>query len=277
MNIQIYIQQFIDNRKLEFVNTSKSYFIYKYSFLLLLPTVLLFFINTNISYQYFDRISYLTTPLILIAFFIDFFIIVKLLWGTVYGKLIYTIFGYFTYIKTTIYAKKIIYINTGVNPDTFQSSIDFFSGWLLLPAWIIQINIILSVLIIILSILPQILLTFQIIIDPVIHNITINITNKIKKHIGSNILFHFCFFIIGASLFNLKTASIEYKIYKYSNYNLIKKIIRDNSYYISNIKTCNNKKVLYTDSIKLIGDNFVSVSRTDYKGNITFYKYICNK
>jgi len=260
-------------------SNNKSYYIYKYAILVLfIPCIILLPFGSKTVYSYINYILVFITPLLFTAFLIDIYFIIKLLWGTIYGKIIYSIVGYFAYIQATVYAKNIIFINTGVNPDVFQSSINYIAGWLLVPAWIIQINIILSILIFILAFLPQILFMFKDLIKPMIEKIKYQITIPIHKYIGKNIFFHLLYFIIGAASFNYYTYQLSYNIYNYSNYNIIKEKIKDNSYYLNNYNyTCNNNEIQSNDYIKVIGDNTVSIARVNYNGKITFYKKICNK
>jgi hypothetical protein len=276
----MYLQNIILKEKQNIHHSNnKSYYIYKYAILVLfIPSIILIPFGPKTVFSYLDYILVFITPLLFTAFLIDIYFIIKLLWGTIYSKILYSIIGYFAYIKATVYAKKIIFINTSVNPDVFQSSINYIAGWLVIPAWIIQINIILSILIFILAFLPQILFIFKDFAKPLFNTIEYQIKIPLNKYIGKNIFFHLFYFIIGSSIFNYYAIKIPYKIYDYSNYNIIKEKIKDNSYYLNNYHfTCNNKEILPNDYIKVIGDNIVSIARKDYKGNITFYKKTCNK
>lgn len=239
-------------------SVNKSYYIYKYGIILSFILILLAYLfNFNIPW-------FLIITVILIAFLLDCYFIIKLLWNTLFGKILYSIFAYFIYIEATVLSERIIFINTNAPPASFSTSVNFLAGMLLLPTWIILISNVLT------------LLLFSIYFLPLLENIVgffgklqICLT-RIRKYVGKNIVSHLIFFIIGLTISNILSYQLYYNIIEYSNCNLIKSTIKFHSYYPFNSLICNNKSISEQDYFHLIGDNKVSVAKTDYNGNIIF-------
>lgn len=258
-----------------FKSRNKSFFIYKYALILFTISSLILILIGKLN-SYIGILSFFVSILLLIAIFLDLFFIVRLFWGKLYAKMIYLIIGYFAYIEATVIAKKIVYINTGINPDALQSSIDYLAGWLLIPAWFIYISIFLSYFGIILILLQIILIIFQDFQFRFLESIFNKFNLPLKLCLEKKFIFHICFFLFGIATFNFYSNEIIFDIYKYSSNNIVKEKIKDKSYFINNGFICNNKKIKNDDYIKVIGDNIVSIVRIDDKNEIKFYKEMCN-
>ena len=181
----------------------------------------LFFLSHCLNlYNCIGIVSFIVSILFLIAIFLDLFFIVRLFWGKLYAKIIYLIIGYFAYIEATVIARKIVYINTGINPDALQSSIDYLAGWLLIPAWFIYISMILSYFGIILIFLQFILMIFQDSQFRFLESIFNKFNLPLKLCLEKKFIFHICFFLFGIVTFNFYSNEIIFDIYKYSSNNI---------------------------------------------------------
>jgi len=273
------IKNIFYNEKNQFMNTNrKTYYMYKYSFIFLIVASIMLLLTSGIE-TFVNNIGIVTniiTPFILVAFFIDFYFIIRLLWDSVLGKILYSIIGYFAYIKATVHAKEIIYINTLVNPDVYQTSISYIAGWLLIPSWIYYINTIFGLIILFLG-FAQILI--PILVEPVkllLAKLNSQIIDKLQEYFENKIHFHTIYFLLAVILINfIIIEPLVTNIYNFSNHNRVKQSIKENSYYLAG-NVCDNKKIRYDDYIKLIGDNIVSIAKTDMTGDIKFYKDKCN-
>lgn len=266
---------FLKNDKDDFFKSiNKSFFIYKYTLIIFLITSSILLIIGKFN-SYIGIVSFIVSILVLIAILFDLFFIVRFFWGKLYAKIIYTIIGYFAYIKATVIAKNIVYINTGLNPDAFQSAVDYLAGWFLIPAWLTYISIFLFYIGIILIILQYILIISQ--------DLELNFFKRIFSKFNlsfkldlKKFFFHMLFFSLGIGTFQYYSDKIIIDIYTNSSINIIKEKIKNNSYYLNNKFICNNKKIKNDDYIKVIGDNIISIVRVDSENQITFYKEICN-
>lgn len=243
-----------------FKSQNKSFFIYTYAFIFFLISCVILIIFQKFN-KYIGETVYIFSIFFLIAILLDLYFLTKLIWDKIYIKLIYSILGYFAYIESTVIAKNIIYINIGLNPDSLQSSIDYLSGWFLIPAWIIYISFLFSSLAFVIIIIQCILIFIK--------GIFLNSFEK-------KIFFHSSFFLLGISSFSYHCNELIYKIYDYSNSNIVKKKIIETSYYLNNNFICNNNKIKHNDYIKVIGDNIVSIAKINDDNKITFHKEICN-
>lgn len=258
-----------------FKSRNKSFFIYKYALILFVTSSLILLLIGKF-YNYIGVVSFFVSILFLIAILLDLFFIVRLFWGKLYAKIIYLIIGYFAYIEATVIAKKIVYINTGINPDSLQSSIDYLAGWLLIPAWLTYISIFLLFFGFIIIILQFILMIFQDFQCNFLQNIFDKFNLPFESNIEKKLFLHISFFLCGIATFNYYSNKIILDVYTYSTNNIIKKKIKDKSYFINNGFICNNKEIKNDDYIKIIGDNIVSIVRIDDKNEIKFYKEMCN-
>lgn len=98
----------------------------------------------------------------------------------------------------------------------------------------------------------------------------------LRNYIGKNPFLHLMFFLSALGVFNYYVQIIPTKIIEFSTSDLIKEKIKENSYYLNNHLICNNKKIIWNDYIKIIGDNIVSIARVNNENKIEFYKDTCN-
>lgn len=259
----------IKNIKLKMVNFFKtnkfSYILYVVSTaLLLVPSLILFFFNQEYFKLYSEFVSkYIFIPAFFIGFIIDVFNIIKMLWKTFIGKLIYTVLGFFAFTFSQSIAKHSIYNITNENPDFFQTSVQFLSAIYLIPSWLIYINYIASFIAIFVTVILSIIALFK--LDKItsyinrilkLLNIPIKIENKNIIHLYFLPFSSFVFFMYSFSLFPFIDKTIDN--------NFIKSKILTYSYYPN--KVCLNVPI--GRYIKLIGTDKVSIS------NIDKYKYI---
>jgi len=102
------------------------------------------------------------------------------------------------------------------------------------------------------------------------------IIDKLQEYFENKIHFHTIYFLLAVILINfIIIEPLVTNIYNFSNHNRVKQSIKENSYYLAG-NVCDNKKIRYDDYIKLIGDNIVSIAKTDMTGDIKFYKDKCN-
>lgn len=274
--------------------SNRSYTIYKYCiFIALVPSFILFFTSIELYNMFLLYIWYLLIPLIFYAFLLDITWLIKKLWNSLIGKILYTIIGYFAYSFSLTTAKETIYFNTFANPDSFQASIHFFAGIFLIPSWILIITMLIGA--IILS--YYIVFIIYHMIKAVIPNISLTMTNIVNKSFKTKnrqaitenrIIIQSIFLILGSIIFVSLSSKIFSNIYKIRDTNFTKTMIIKLSYY-PNLKNyqesqevCNNPKIKRNIYIKLLDNNEVSVS--NYKpldnflgnDNIKFKTMKCN-
>ncbi len=226
------------------------------SIILLIPSFILFVTKHQYFIIYSEfTMKYILIPLFSIAFMIDIFTVIKSLWKTIFGKIIYSIFGYFALTYSQSLAKNSIYHITNENPDFYQTSTQFLSAIYLIPSWIISINYVISIIIIIGSIIifPIMFFKFEK-ITSVLNKLSkiINVDVKIQKH---NII-HMIFIPIASITFFANSMAIIPTISKVFDNIFISKSIIKYSYYPN--KTCRNVNI--NQYIKLIETSKVSVS-----------------
>lgn len=270
------INFFIKDKEDFIKSENKSYFIYKYTSIIFVISCLILLCLEKF-YKYIGEVTYVASILFLIAILLDLYFLIKLFWGKTYAKIIYSILGYFAYVKATVIAKNIVYINTGANPDALQSSVDYLAGWLLIPAWIAYVGIILSFFATILALMPSFLMFFQDVNFSFLRKIMNEFSPSLIIYLEKKIFSHSFFFLLGIFAFCYYCDMIIPEIYKHSSINLVKEKIKENSYLINNGYTCNNKNIHFNDYIKLVGDDMVSVARIDNDGKTIFYMYTCSK
>lgn len=259
----------IENIKLKIVNFFKtnklSYILYVVSTIFLfVPSIILFFLNQEYFKLYNEFVSaYVLIPAFFIGFSIDAFTIIKILWKTFIGKLIYTILGCFAFTFSQSMAKHSIYNMTNENPDFFQTSMQFLSAVYLVPSWLIYINYIASFIAIFVTVILSVIALFK------LNKITLHINRILKllnvpiKIENKNII-HLYFLPFSSLVFFIYSFSIFPLIDKTIDNNFIKSKILKYSYYPN--KVCSNVPI--GRYIKLIGTDNVSIS------NIDNYKYI---
>jgi hypothetical protein len=237
---------------------SCSYKIYIGSTLILLPVYLLFN-KLGLNFSYIGLIIVLS---FLVAFMLDVFRVLKVLWKTTIGKFIYSIFGYFAYTFSESLAKISIYSITHENPDLYSVSTKYLAGWFMIPSWIIKINEIVIYLLFVSAILLPIL----------------SIMNEtfLKKYITQffalmKISFTGSLHNIAHSIYTFLTAGV-FLYWSMTSLNLFEKIFNDSfisnailkySYYPN--KTCFN--IPNNEYIKLLPNNQVSrthISQLEY-------------
>jgi len=259
----------------EFFATKKtSYILYITSTaILFIPSVILFFTNPQYFKLYSDFvIKYFLIPAYSIGFILDMFSVIKSLWKTFIGKIIYSIFGYFAFTFSQSLAKQSIYYITNENPDFYQTSIQFLSAMYLIPSWIIYVNYAISIIMVMSTLALLLIMPFK--IDKIKFFINrfftfMHIDIEIQKH---NII-HLFFIPISSMTFFFYSMSILPLMSKMIDDIFISKAILKYSYYPN--KSCNN--ISYGTYIKLIGANKVSETNINNFDNILLSYGISNK
>jgi hypothetical protein len=240
-----------------FSNKKISYILYVLSTsVLFLPSIVLLFSGHQSFKNYIEFIiSYVVIPSYSIAVTIDIWTVIRGLWKTTFGKVSYSILGYFALTYAHALAKNAIYYVTNENPDFYQTSIEFLSAIYLIPSWIIFVNSIIAIVFVvgITVITPFMFFNFD--------KIT-RIVNKFFKLLKVNIIiqkhdiFHIIFTLIASIVFISNSMSIMPYLNKIFDDIFISKAILNYSYYPNRV--CGN--INHNQYIMLIGEDKVSKS-----------------
>jgi len=234
-----------------------TYYMYISCILVLcIPSFYYFLFNPKEFPLYLNNTMPFIFPIWFIAFLIDICKLIKKIWGTFLGKLLYSVMAYFAYASSVIISKEIIYLNTGSNPDFFQSSINILAGILLIPTWLIGINILLGFLVLVISILSFLpILFFSLVKSKKLYNYILEKTN-IDVTLLSTKIKAFSFFI-GITVFGFYSDIFIKELKPYKESQIIKFIILTSSYF-PHKNTCKN--ISNGDPIKFLDDNRISVA-----------------